>query len=165
MSDESVNDRIFVIERVFDAPRDRVFGAFASADALNAWWGPVECNNSVVSLDFRPGGIFHFSMEFEGHVNYGRFLYTRIEPDSLLEFSNAFADENGNVIKAPFEVPLPDEILYTFVFEELEGKTKMTMTGRPLKGTEEEAQGFVSITEDMQRGFGSSFDKLVSYLS
>ena len=39
----------------FEAPKQLVFDAFSTAEALNEWWGPVETNNSVVSLDFRPG--------------------------------------------------------------------------------------------------------------
>ena len=30
---------------------------FIDAGALNEWWGPAESTNSVISLDFRPGGF------------------------------------------------------------------------------------------------------------
>lgn len=52
--------RVFTFVREFDAPKNLVFNAFSNAGALNEWWGPAESANSVISLDFRPGGIFHF---------------------------------------------------------------------------------------------------------
>jgi uncharacterized protein YndB with AHSA1/START domain len=148
----------------FNAPKALVFNAFSTAEALNEWWGPVETVNSTIKLDFKPGGIFHFKMDYQGHASYGRFLFGQINPYDLLEFSNAFADENANVIKAPFEVNLPLEIFYRLTFTENDGKTTLTMTGEPLNGSDDEIAGFNSIADSMQEGFGATFDKLVVYL-
>lgn len=164
MNKEPMSNRTLTITREFDASQVDVFNAFASADALNAWWGPAETANSVIKLDFRPGGIFHFKMEFNGHANYGRFLFRKIEPYDLLEFTNAFADENANPIKAPFDVTLPVEILYTFRFTEGNGKTTIVMTGKPFEGTTEEEEGFTALNESMQQGFAGTFDKLDEFL-
>ncbi|MBO9152139.1 SRPBCC domain-containing protein [Chitinophaga sp. MAH-28] len=85
----------FTLSYEFNAPRQLVFEAFSNAEALNEWWGPAETRNTVISLDFRPGGIFHFKMDYNGSVTYGRFLFRTIRPHYLLEFTNAFADENA----------------------------------------------------------------------
>lgn len=34
------NDRVLVLERVFDAPRDLVFSMFKEPEHLKHWWGP-----------------------------------------------------------------------------------------------------------------------------
>jgi uncharacterized protein YndB with AHSA1/START domain len=154
----------FTFVQEFNAPKKVVFNAFGNAEALNEWWGPVETQNSVIKLDFRPGGIFHFKMASDGGVSYGRFLFREVKPYDLLEFTNAFADENANVVKAPFGIPLPLEILYRLVFTENKGKTTITMTGQPVDATPEEVETFRSIEPDMQRGFGATFDKLITYL-
>lgn len=148
----------------FNAPKALVFNAFSTAEALNEWWGPAETVNSTIKLDFKPGGIFHFKMDYQGHASYGRFLFGQINPYDLLEFSNAFADENANVIKAPFEVNLPLEIFYRLTFTENNGKTTLFMTGEPLNDSDDEIAGFNSIADSMQEGFGATFDKLVVYL-
>lgn len=155
----------FVMSYEFNAPKDVVFNAFASAEALDEWWGPVESRNSVITLDFRPGGIFHFKMEREGKISYGRFLFRKIEAPDLLEFSNAFADEKANVVKAPFDITIPNEILYRFRFTEANGKTTIHMTGTPLDASQEELAGFISINEGMKLGFGATFGALAKYLS
>ena len=159
------NKKTFTLVREFDAPRKEVFNAFADADALNEWWGPAETTNSVVKLDFRPGGIFHFKMEANGRVNYGRFLFAKIQPYELLEFSNAFADEKANVVKAPFDIELPLEIFYRIVLTERNGKTMLTLTGSAVNPTVMQQEAFESINEGMQDGFGKTFDKLDVYIA
>ncbi|GAB3503109.1 SRPBCC family protein [Emticicia fontis] len=159
------NNTDFVISYEFNAPRELVFNAFSTAEALNAWWGPVQTKNSVISLDFRPGGIFHFKMESPQATNYGRFVFGTIQPYDLLEFTNSFADEHANVIPAPFDIPLPDCIFYRLIFTEMHGKTIITMTGQPVKASQEEIAGFQSINASMQEGFGASFEQLSTYLN
>jgi uncharacterized glyoxalase superfamily protein PhnB/uncharacterized protein YndB with AHSA1/START domain len=158
------SNKRFSFIREFDAPKKDVFNAFSNAEALNAWWGPVECKNSVVSLDFRPGGIFHFQMDFNGHLSYGRFLFKEIRPYDLLEFSNAFADEKANVVKAPFDMEFPKEIFYRIELTERNGKTTLNLTGTPMDANAAEEESFQAIEADMQQGFGSTFDKLGVYM-
>lgn len=148
----------------FNAGKERVFNAFASADALNAWWGPVESKNTVISLDFREGGIFHFSMEHEGTISYGRFLYGKIQPYDVLEFSNAFADAQANVVQAPVDMPFPREVYYRLHFTEKDGRTTLTMTGEPIHASDAETESFRNFDENMQQGFGRTFGKLAEFL-
>ena len=152
------------IVREFDAPKKHVFNAFAEPDALAAWWGPVECKNTVLSLDFREGGVFHYKMEKGGKVNYGRFLYRSIRPYDLLEFVNSFSDARGNIVKAPFDILLPTEILYRLMFTERDGKTTVTLTGTPVNATQDEVRNFRSINKSVEAGFGGTFDRLSAYL-
>jgi uncharacterized protein YndB with AHSA1/START domain len=148
----------------FNAPKQLVFNAFSTAEALNEWWGPVETKNSALSLDFRPGGVFHFKMDFNGNVNHARFLFKTIEPYDLLEFSNAFADEQANPIPAPFDVTLPVEIFYSLRFTEKNGKATIHLTGEPINASQAEIEGFVSINGSMHEGFEGTFAALAAFL-
>lgn len=154
----------FMLTYEFDAPKKMVFEAFGNAAALNEWWGPVEAKNTVISLDFRPGGIFHYKMDLNGRITYGRMLFGQINPYDLLEINNAFADENANPVQAPFDIKIPVEIFYRMIFTEQNGKTTITMTGEPVNANAEELAGFKSIDEGMQLGFGATFFKLAQYL-
>ena len=53
-----------MIEREFDAPRDRVYRAFVDPDQLAAWFGPVGYSvpRDTVDIDARPGGHQRFVM-------------------------------------------------------------------------------------------------------
>jgi PhnB protein len=149
----------------FNAPKKLVFDAFTNAEALNEWWGPVETKNSVISLDFRPGGIFHYKMERGDKVSYGRFLFGRIQAPDLLEFTVAFADEHSNIVRAPFDMDLPKEVFYRLEFVEQDGRTTINLTGRPVNASPEEEEVFTSINTDMQKGFASTFGQLEQYIS
>ena len=108
--------------------------------------------------------VEHYKMESKGRINYGRFLFGKIEPYDYLEFANSFSDEHANVIKPPFDIPLPMEIFYRLTFSESKGKTTINMTGQPIHANEEEQKGFMSINASMQQGFGATFNQLASYL-
>lgn len=164
-SENRTNSQLLTIVREFDASQKDVFNAFSDADALNEWWGPVETRNSVISLDFKPGGIFHYKMDYEGNVNYGRFVFGQISLYDLLEFTNAFSDEYANAVRAPFDIPLPLEIFYRLRFSEDNGRTTIIMTAQPVNGTPEEEEAFGSINESMQQGFAGTYNKLETYLN
>ena len=48
-------DREIHIERVFDAPRDRVFAAYTDPELIPEWWGPRGTTTVVDEMDVRPG--------------------------------------------------------------------------------------------------------------
>src|SRR3954465_13380862 len=50
-----------VIERVFDAPRERVFDAFTKPEHLQKWWGPRMVSIPAAEFDARPGGKLFFA--------------------------------------------------------------------------------------------------------
>ncbi|WP_276371223.1 SRPBCC domain-containing protein [Chryseolinea sp. H1M3-3] len=153
-----------IITHQFNAPKKLVFNAFADPQALGEWWGPVERKNSVIKLDFRVGGIFHYRMEDNGKKSYGRFLFKKIQPHDLLEFTNGFADENANIVRAPFDIELPSEILYSLVFTEKNKVTTITMTGRPVEANNKEEETFRSIEGSMRQGFSAMYQVLEDYL-
>jgi uncharacterized protein YndB with AHSA1/START domain len=159
----------FSLTRTFDAPRKLVWEAFTRAEALAQWWGPKGADIKVVTLDLRPGGTFHYSMEFQpGHPMYGRFTYYEIVAPERLVYVSSFADENGEIARAPFPQlrdTWPLEILNTVRFTEDRGRTTLSLRGHPINATEAEVKTFVGMFEGMQHGFGGTFDKLDTYLA
>jgi Activator of Hsp90 ATPase homolog 1-like protein len=69
----------FVISRVFDAPRELVFKAQSESERLERWWWAKGFTTRVIKLDFRPGGVFHYSMRTpDDHEMWGKFVYREI---------------------------------------------------------------------------------------
>jgi uncharacterized protein YndB with AHSA1/START domain len=154
----------FTLTRTFNAPKEMVFDAFASADALAQWWGPVEAPVEVISLDFQPEGIFHYKMK-GNQISYGVFRYKEIDRPNRIIWVNSFADEKGTIIKPPFEgLDLPKEILNSITLTEENGITTLHLRSEPLNASEAEINCFNSITESMEHGFGGTFKQLEDYL-
>lgn len=159
-------ERELVITRSFDAPRDLVWKAFAESNRLAHWWGPKGFTMLAHALDFRLGGVFHYSMRSpDGQVMWGKFVYHDIQAPERLVFVNSFCDEAGNIIRAPFSPAWPLEIMNTVTFTEHEGKTTVTLRGGPINATEEEHTAYWNAQESMRQGFAGTFDQLADYLA
>jgi uncharacterized protein YndB with AHSA1/START domain len=159
----------FTISRTFDAPRERVWAAYTSAEALAQWWGPKGSKIRVIKLDFRPGGIFHYAMSYQpGHEMYGRFIYREIMAPERIVFVNSFSDAEGGITRAPFpqlEGKWPLEVLNTMTLTEQGGRTTISLRGGPINATEEERKIFEGMHDSMRQGFGGTFDQLDAYLA
>lgn len=155
-----------VITRTFNAPRELVFKAWTEAERLARWWGPKGCTIKVHKFEPRPGGAFHYCMEMPGGNNmWGKFVYREITPPERIVWVNSFADEAGNIARAPFfDGGWPLEVLNNVTFTEQAGKTTLNLRAGPINATEAERKLFVEMRGSMQQGFGGSFDQLDAYL-
>ena len=159
--------REMMLTRIFDASRDLVWKAFTEAERLARWWGPQGYAMRVHALDFRPGGVFHYSQRSpDGQVMWGRFVYRDIVPPERLTFVTSFADEAGYIARAPFSPTWPLEILNLLTLTEAaDGKTSLTLRGGPIDATEEERQTFWNAQDAVRQGFSGTFDQLAAYLA
>jgi uncharacterized protein YndB with AHSA1/START domain len=156
----------FSIVRKFDAPRELVFKAWTESERLAHWWGPKGYRIRIAKLDFRPGGVFHYSMTTpSGDEWWGKFVYREIVPPERLVFVNSFSDAQGGVTRAPMSPTFPLEILSTITFTEHDGRTTVTLRGVPLNASEEESKTFAGMRESMQKGWTGTMNQLAEYLA
>lgn len=70
-----------VSTRVFDAPRERVFAAFADPVRLARWWGPSGFKNTFHEFEFHPAGNWRFIMHGPDGVDYpNHSVFRSIDP-------------------------------------------------------------------------------------
>jgi uncharacterized protein YndB with AHSA1/START domain len=159
----------FIISRVVKAPRARVWKAYSEADQLAKWWGPKGAHIRVLSFDFRPGGMFHYAMEFQpGYPMYGRFVYGLIQAPERIEYISGFSDESGGLTRAPIpqlKDSFPIELHNVVTLEERDGETLVTGRSSPINATAAEIKTFVSMFDSMRGGFAGTFDKLDALLA
>ncbi|MGZ3593758.1 MAG: SRPBCC domain-containing protein, partial [Syntrophales bacterium] len=86
-----VKERVLVITRFFDAPRDIVFKAWTDEKLVAQWWGPNGFANPVCELDARPGGAIHIDMRGPDGVVYPMkgIFHEIAEPERLVFTSSA----------------------------------------------------------------------------
>lgn len=163
-TNQATQREVLAIVREFDAPKELVFDAFATPEAMTAWWGPVEYKTTVMKFDFRPKGLFHYKMENAGHTMWGRFIYGNIQRPDLLEFTNSFSNEKGEIVRADFDARWPLEIFNRITFTEKDNKTTIALVGYPVNNTEEEYEFFQSMKSNVNGGFNKTFDQLDKYI-
>lgn len=89
--ERSAEHASFTIERMFDAPPERVFHAFANAEAKARWFhGAGEWTLLRSEFDFRVGGREHLSGRWaSGMVSAFDCRYEDIVPDQRIVYSYA----------------------------------------------------------------------------
>jgi len=142
-----------------------VYKVFSEAEHLAQWWGPKGLKMLVAKLDFRPGGIFHYSMQTpDGMEMWGRFVYQEMVKPERIVFINSFSDKEGNITRAPFNPNWPLEVRNVLTLNEQDGKTTLTLQGGPINANEIERKAFNDMFQGMEQGFGGTFDQLRDYL-
>ena len=157
--------REFVIARVFDAPRDKVWKAWTEAERLKHWWGPKGFKVHTCKVDLRPGGSFHYGMTAPGGGEvWGRFTYREIVPPEKLVFITSFSDPQGGVRRHPGTENWPLEMLSTVTFDADGQRTKVTVRWAPHNASELERKTFDDGMPSMQQGWTGTFEQLETHL-
>lgn len=137
MSNPNQTSKDLVITRVFNAPREIVFDAWSVPEQLMQWWGPKVFTAPVCKVDFRVGGKYHFCMRApDGQEFWSTGIYREIVRPEKIVKTDAFADKEGNPVPAShygMQGYWPEYLLVTLLFEDQQGKTKLTLrhTGLP----------------------------------
>jgi uncharacterized protein YndB with AHSA1/START domain len=163
---EPADNPQFVIARTFDAPRELVWKAWTVPERMAKWWGPKGLTVGKYKMDFRPGGIYHYSMHApDGKAMWGKFVYREIVAPEKLVFVNCFSDAQGNITRHPFSPTWPLETLSAITFTRQDGKTNVTISWIPLNPTDEERKTFADGMTGMQQGWGGTLDRLQEFLA
>jgi uncharacterized protein YndB with AHSA1/START domain len=156
----STNTPEIVIERIFNAPRELVWHAWTQREHLMKWWGPKTFTCPDCTIDFREGGKYHYSMMApEGTKFWITGTFETVRPMDHFSYTDSFADEHGNVVGAShygMSDDMPKIMQVILDFEDLGGKTKMTLVHRGLPAGE--------MSEQTKQGWNEMFDKLDSTL-
>ncbi|RYX96761.1 MAG: SRPBCC domain-containing protein [Comamonadaceae bacterium] len=155
----------FVIVREFSRPLAAVWKAWSDAGELQQWWGPKGCTIDVHRLEFQPGGIFHYSMNFPGApAMWGRFNYRDIVAPQRIVWLNSFSNEQGGITRAPFAEACPLEIENTATFDGQGDRTTVTVRAVPFGATAAEVAFFQALKPSMVDGYGGTLDRLEAHL-
>lgn len=145
----STNGRELVLERVIDAPREKVFKAWTDPELMKQWFAPKPYTTPRVENDVRPGGSSLVVMRSpEGQEIPCPGVYLEVVPNERIVATDAFT-------KAwePSEKPFMTLIL---TFEDEGGKTRYTARVRHWSVADREAHEKMGFHE----GWGLCTDQL-----
>lgn len=153
-------DRTLVITRIFNAPRALVWKAWTEPEHLKKWWGPKNFIAPTIKIDLRVGGKYLWCMRNEdGQEYWTTGVYREIVPPEKLVYTDNFSDASGNKVDPSYYGMTGDwasENVVTVTFEEVDGKTKMTVRHQGLPAGE--------MIDGASVGWNESFDKLEASL-
>jgi uncharacterized protein YndB with AHSA1/START domain len=143
-------EREIHIERVFDAPRDRVFAVYTDPELIPEWWGPRDTTAVVDQMDVRAGGSWRFVVHSaDGGETAFRGTYREVTPPERIVQTFEWEGMPGHVS------------VETAVFEDLGDRTKITTTS--IFHTTEERDGMLG--SGMEGGLNETYARLDELLA
>ncbi len=110
------------VKRVFKAPIDLVWAAWTEAELLDQWWAPKPYKALTKSLNFTPGGRWHYCMVGpDGDKQWCLLDYETIVPEKNFSGWDAFCDENQNISQSK------PSMHWNNTFSEEQGNTTVNM--------------------------------------
>jgi len=138
-------DREIHVERVFDAPRDRVFAVYTDPALIPEWWGPRSTTTIVDQMDVKPGGTWRFiARDADGGETAFRGTYREIDAPERIVQTFEWEGMPGHVS------------VETATFEDLGDRTKVTTTS--VFDTAEDRDGMVG--SGMEGGLQETYARL-----
>ena len=117
--DLTQDPKVIAGTRIFDAPRALVFAAWTEPRHLAQWFGPNGFSLTTHGFDFRPGGVWRFVMHGpDGRDYQNRITFDEIMPPERIAYHHGGADDVE-----------PVQFQTVVTFEDVGGKTKLTMRG------------------------------------
>jgi uncharacterized protein YndB with AHSA1/START domain len=156
----------FVLTRLFDAPRELVYRAWTEPERMKQWFGPKGLKTVRSQMDLRPGGIYHYGMATpDGKEMWGKWIFREVVAPERLVFVQSFSDKDLGVTRHPMNAKWPLETLSRILFEDMGGKTLLTIKWAAINATQEERDVFDSSHDSMRGGWGGTLEQLVAYLN
>lgn len=161
MTSAHTAQRVLTITREFDAPREKVFKAWAEPEIIARWWGPKGYSVPFCTVDFRVGGTWRYCMRSPQKIDiWCAGMYNEIDQPKKIVSTDYFCDKQGNKI-SPTQLGMPegipDEMILTITFEELGKRTRLTVTQNLPEDVAENIGAF--------DGWNESFDRLAAELA
>lgn len=155
---KDLENKTLTIERTFDAPKDKVWRAYADKEWFEKWWGPEGWETTTKEFDFKPGGRVHYDMkcvdenqgEWFGQSSWGIMVIESVDEPNSFSYKDYFSDENGTLNQ---EMPA---LIVTNEFVEEDGKTKLI--SRSVADNAEQIEELIKM--GMLEGFDSQLNKL-----
>jgi uncharacterized protein YndB with AHSA1/START domain len=159
---EAQTGKVLEITRIFDAPREQVFAAWTERDRFVQWWGPTGFTTPFCEIDLRLGGLMRFCMKSpDGQEIWCAEQFQEIVAPERISYTAYFTDKGGNIVPPTSygtSPGWPEETFITVTFEDVDGKTKLTLRHFAGAAAQEDIDG-------ANEGWSQSLDKLVAYLA
>ena len=157
---------IFVTSRLFGAPPERIYEAWADPTKMAQWSGPKGSKVEIL-LGSQVVGQKTISRttSAEGPEMFSLCLWRELIPPRRIVWDQSFCTRDGVKCAPPFFDDWPQTLLTEVILEPLGEGTFLTLKWTPIEFTEAALATFTLHLESMTSGWGGSFDKLEDWLA
>ena len=146
----------YVLDRVFDAPREMVWQAWTDPELLARWYGP-NIETIIHGFDLRPGGAWLNEMKWGEKSDLSKMVFQEIVPEEKLVWHHFSTDADWNVISNPMMPDWPKTLLTVVTFEDAGSKTSVQLKWIPHEASEAEIACFAGAVNNMGKGWESGY--------
>jgi len=138
----------FQIVRIFNAPIEKVWDAWADGETMKQWSCPDGFVSTVAESDFREGGSYRFGMKSDFYEGVVFGVYQEIKKPSRLVMTHSWEDVADD--------PLFQTIVTVELIAQADGKTKMIFTQSGFhnqKRADSHQEGWAECIDKLERLF------------
>lgn len=113
---QGTTDREIELSRAIAGPRRLVFEAFTDVEHLSRWWGPNGFSTSTHEFEFRPGGVWEFTMHGPDGTDYPNWInwLEIVPPERIVLLHGASAED-------------PEAFTSTITVVDMDGRSEVTL--------------------------------------
>ena len=146
----------YILDRVFNAPREMVWRAWTDPELLSRWYGPG-VDTIIHKFDLQPGGLWLNEMKWGENSDLSKMTFQEVTPTEKLVWHHSSTDADWNVISNPMMPDWPRVLLSTVTFEDAGSSTNVRLSMVPIDATEAEIACFAGAMDGFGKGWGSGF--------
>ena len=155
----------YVLERVFNAPRELLWRAWTDPDILNRWYGP-NVETIIHRFDLEPDGMWLNEMKWGDNSMYSKVVFKEVaQPERIVWHHHSCTDAEWNDATNPMMADWPRLLLTTVTFEDAGEKTNVRLSQIPHEATDAEIACFAQAMSNMDKGWGSGYEILDGILA
>lgn len=140
------------LERLVQAPREKVWEAWTHQEKVAKWWGPKNFSNPMCKVDAKPGGDIRIDMQGpDGTIYPMKGTFRELVRPEWLVFKSTALDENGMPVL---------ESLSSVEFESENGQTRIIIRA---SASAHNSEGLDAL-KGMEEGWTQSLNKLELFL-
>ena len=157
---------LFEIDRRFAAPPAKLFKAWTDPADLKQWFAPAGMTMSQATMDFRPGGGFHYALRAPtGFEIWGMWVFEEIEAPEKLVQLQYFSDPDGGVSRHPLSATWPLRTRSTTRFLADGAETVLSIAWTPYEAEPAEILTFEAAAPVVRQAWAGAFDQLARFIA
>jgi uncharacterized protein YndB with AHSA1/START domain len=146
----------YILDRVFDAPREMVWRAWTDPELLARWYGP-NVETIIHKFELKPGGVWLNEMKMRGMSDLSKSTFKEVVAHEKIVWHQSSTDADWNTISNPMMADWPRTVSTVVTFADEGASTNVRLVWAPIDATDAEIACFAGAVANMGKGWESGY--------